>query len=179
MDFSRVATSELGSIKFLINSIANRFYFSAKAARASLLFYERNGLNFSQVSTYHDFVKKTEALPKSCGNRKLLLALRQTVARALSFRRFSRGTTSVAILVTDGGTVPPVEEYWKDILKESRKLREAGVRVLIIGVRGPTVRRKLRLLVQKDSDILLSRSFEKLSLKLPSIVENVCMKAGK
>ena len=179
VDFAGFATAEIRRAKFLINSIARGFHFSAEGARASLLTYELNNLKLTQVSTYHDFMRATDQISTILVTRRLQLAFNQTAARALSFRSLSRDTANVVVLVTDGGIIPTSGDSWKAISKASQLLQEAGVAILIIGLRGTTIFSKLRSLVQKRSDIFLARNFEELNSHVDDIRETVCLSSGK
>ena len=86
------------------------------------------------------------------------------------------GVHQIAMVITDG--VQTQEADTKDLREASAPLRDAGVKILAIGVGRSTDPAELRLMVEKDEDVLLAKSFDDLLVKLKSLIKKTCSLAG-
>ena len=98
------------------------------------------------------------------------------VARIEVFPYARPGVHQIAMVITDG--VQPQEADTKDLPEASAPLRDAGVKILAIGIGSSTNPAELRLMVEKDEDVLLAKSFDHLILKLNSLIKKTCSLAG-
>ena len=98
------------------------------------------------------------------------------VARTEVFPYARPGVDQIAMVITDG--VQTQEADTKDLREASAPLREAGVKILAIGIGNSTDPAELRLIVEKDEDVLLAKSFDHLLLKLNSLIKKTCSLAG-
>ena len=86
------------------------------------------------------------------------------------------GVHQIAMVITDG--VQTQEADTKDLREASAPLRDAGVKILAIGVGRSTNPAELRLMVEKDEDVLLAKSFDDWLVKLKSLIKKTCSLAG-
>ena len=98
------------------------------------------------------------------------------VARREVFPYARPGVHQIAMVITDG--VQTQEADTKDLREASAPLRDAGVKILAIGIGPSTNESELRLMVEKDEDVLLAKSFDHLILKLNSLIKKTCSLAG-
>lgn len=98
------------------------------------------------------------------------------VARREVFPYARPGVHQIAMVITDG--VQTQEADTKDLREASAPLRDAGVKILAIGIGSSTDPAELRLMVEKDEDVLLAKSFDHLILKLNSLIKKTCNLAG-
>ena len=98
------------------------------------------------------------------------------VARREVFPYARPGVHQIAMVITDG--VQTQEADTKDLREASASLRDAGVKILAIGIGSSTDKKELRLMVEKDEDVLLAKSFDDLILKLNSLIKKTCSLAG-
>ena len=86
------------------------------------------------------------------------------------------GVHQIAMVITDGAQTQGADT--KDLREASAPLRDAGVKILAIGIGSSTDEKELRQLVEKDEDVLLAKSFDDLILKLNSLIKKTCSLAG-
>ena len=98
------------------------------------------------------------------------------VARREVFLYARPGVHQIAMIITDG--VQTQEADTKDLREASAPLRDAGVKILAIGIGAKANRSQLRLMVEKDEDVLMTKSFDDLILKLNSLIKKTCSLAG-
>jgi len=81
------------------------------------------------------------------------------------------------MVITDGEqTQAPDTKNLKDV---SEPLRKEGVQVLTLGIGSRVNPDELRLMVERDEDVLLAKSFDDLLVKVNSLVKSTCDAAGK
>ena len=81
------------------------------------------------------------------------------------------------MVITDGEqTQAPNTKNLKDV---SEPLRKEGVQVLALGIGSGVNPDELRLMVERDEDVLLAKSFDDLLVKVNSLVKSTCDAAGK
>ena len=98
------------------------------------------------------------------------------VARREVFPYARPGVHQIAMVITDN--VQTQESDTKDLREASAPLRDAGVKILTIGIGSSTDPAELRLMVEKDEDVLLAKSFDHLLLKRNSLIKKTCSLAG-
>ena len=98
------------------------------------------------------------------------------VARREVFPYARPGVHQIAMVITDGVQTQGADT--KDLREASAPLRDAGVKILAIGIGSSIDKKELRLLVEKDEDVLFAKSFDDLILKLNSLIKKTCSLAG-
>ena len=83
----------------------------------------------------------------------------------------------IAMVITDGEQTQ--EEDTKDLKEVSEPLRKAGVQVLALGIGSGVNPDELRLMVERDEDVLLAKNFDDLMVKVNSLIKSTCELAGK
>ena len=83
----------------------------------------------------------------------------------------------IAMVITDGEQTQ--EEDTKDLKEVSEPLRKAGVQVLALGIGSRVNPDELRLMVERDEDVLLAKNFDDLMVKVDSFIKSTCELAGK
>lgn len=79
------------------------------------------------------------------------------------------------MVITDGKQTQALDA--KDPKVASEPFRKAGVQVLALGIGSSVEPDELRLMVEKDEDVLLAKNFE-LLLDGSSFIESICDLAG-
>ena len=98
------------------------------------------------------------------------------VARREVFPNARPGVHQIAMIITDGVQTQVADT--KDLREASAPLRDAGVKILAIGIGSSTDPAELRLMVEKDEDVILAKNFDHLLLKLNSLIKKTCSLAG-
>ena len=89
-----------------------------------------------------------EKLPKMNGRTSIDLALK--VAKDEIFPNARHGVYKMAIILTDGVQT----DKTKGLRQSSKQLRDAGVRVIVVGIGVPKEDSKLRLMTDRNEDVV-------------------------
>ena len=81
------------------------------------------------------------------------------------------------MVITDGKQTQMDDT--KDLREVSKPLRKAGVRVLALGVGSGVDEKELRLIVERDGDVLRAKSFTEVISRVGALIESTCNLAGK
>ena len=82
----------------------------------------------------------------------------------------------IAMVITDGEQTQAPDAI--NLKEASEPLRKAGVQVLALGIGSSVNPDELRLLVEKDEDVLLAKSFTDVLVKVNSLIKSTCGLAG-
>lgn len=88
-----------------------------------------------------------------------------------------KGVHQIAMVITDGEQTQEADT--KDLKVVSEPLRRAGVQVLALGIGKSVNPDELRLMVERDEDVLLAKSFQDLLVKVNSLIKSICDATGK
>ena len=83
----------------------------------------------------------------------------------------------IVMVITDGEQTQ--EDDTKDLKEVSKPLRKAGVQLLVLGVGKGVNPDELRLMVERDEDVSLARSFQDLVANINNLVKSTCSLTGK
>ena len=118
--------------------------------------------------------RAVDRLPYERGRTRIDKALEIASRDVFPFAR--KGVHQIAMVITDGQQTQQADT--KDLRTVSEPLRKAGVQVLALGV-GPSVNPdELRLIVERDQDVLLTKSFKDLLVNVNNLIKTTCEIAG-
>lgn len=131
---------------------------------------------FGEFAEESEFARAVEGLPYERGLTRIDKALALTASDI--FAKGSRpGVPKIAMLITDGTQTPAADA--KGLREASEPLRKAGVRVLAIGIGKGVDRAELRLVTERDEDVVVAANFQDLLLKLSNLTSQACQLAGE
>lgn len=142
--------------------------------RAALVLFSSSAsleARFGEYDTVNRFLDAVQKLPKMGGRTRIDKAL--NLADNQVFRDARRGVHKIAIVLTDG-----VQSSGARGLKQrSKPLRDAGVRVLAVGFGGRMDERRLRLMTDRDEDVVDAKNIQgHLKKILDELEQHACSK---
>lgn len=164
--------------KNFVKEVAKTFGLSPNGSRAAMVLYSNSAsvkARFGQYTDPKEFDGAVDSLPYERGLTRIDKALDLT-ARDV-FAQSRSGVPKIAMLITDGTQTAAADA--KGLREASEPLRQAGVRVLAVGVGKGVDREELRLVTESDEDVVVAADFEDLLLKLSNLTSQACRLAGK
>jgi len=165
-------------LKTFMKDVAESFGISPSGSHAGIVLYSTSAsvkAHFGQYPTTEEFVKAVDRLPHERGLTYINLALR--LAASELFARARKNVPKVAMLLTDGMQTNP--DGTVNLREASEPLRREGVRVLAFGVGKNINVRELRLIVERDEDVIRVTKFDDLAAKVRNYTANLCQAAGE
>ena len=101
-----------------------------------------------QYKTVEELSEVLEKLPKMNGRTRIDLALK--VAEDEIFPNARHGVYKMAIILTDGAQ----SNKTQGLRRSSKPLRDAGVRVIVVGIGVPKEDSDLRLMTDRNEDVV-------------------------
>ena len=164
--------------KAFITAVAKSFGISKDKSRAALVLFSDSAstkIRFEDHSTTASFAAAVEDLPHERGFTRIDRGLE--VATREVFPNARKGVYQIAMVITDGQQTQTADT--KDLKEVSEPLRKAGVRVLALGVGSGVDAKELRLIVERDEDVLLAKSFSDLIDRVGGLIKSTCNLASK
>ena len=177
------SSGSIGEIDYLkqknfVKEAAKSFGLAPDQSRAAIVLYSTTAsvqARFGQYNTTEEFAKAVDALPYEKGSTRIDRAL--DLAATDIFPKARGSVPKLALLITDGKQTRESDAIG---LKEaSEPLRQAGVRVLALGIGSDVDRNELRLVTETDDDVVMATDFEDLLLKIGNLTNRVCELAGE
>ena len=165
-------------VKAFIKAIAQSFGISKSQSRAALVLFSNSAsvkIRFRDHTSTNSFKAAVDGLRHERGKTRIDKAL--DVAGRYVFPFARKGVHQIAFVITDGEQTQ--ESDTKDLKVASEPLRKAGVQVLALGVGSGVNPDELRLIVEKDEDVLVAKSFQDLLERVGSLIKSTCYLAGK
>lgn len=131
---------------------------------------------FGEFAEQTEFAQAVEGLPYERGLTRIDKALELT-ASGIFAKESRAGVPKIAMLITDGTQTPAADA--KGLREASEPLRKAGVRVLAVGIGKGVDRAELRLVTERDEDVVVAADFQDLLLKLSNLTSQACRLAGE
>ncbi|CAH3124523.1 unnamed protein product [Pocillopora meandrina] len=160
------------------SEVAKTFGLSPNGSRAAMVLYSNSAsvkARFGQYTDPKEFDGAVDSLPYERGLTRIDKALELTASDI--FAQSRSGVPKIAMLITDGTQTAAADA--KGLKEASEPLRQAGVRVLAVGVGKGVDREELRLVTESDEDVVVAADFEDLLLKLSNLTSQACRLAGK
>ena len=132
-------------------------------------------IRFWDHASTNSFKAAVDTLDHQRGKTRIDKALQVASRDVFPFAR--KGVHQIAFVITDGAQTQ--ESDTKDLKVASEPLRKAGVQVLALGVGSGVIPDELRLIVEKDEDVLIAKSFQDLLDRVGSFIKSTCYLAGK
>ena len=164
--------------KNFVKEVAKTFGLSPNGSRAAMVLYSNSAsvkARFGQYTDPKEFDGAVDSLPYERGLTRIDKALDLT-ARDI-FAQSRSGVPKIAMLITDGTQTAAADA--KGLKEASEPLRQAGVRVLAVGIGRGVIKEELRLVTESDEDVVLVANFINLLLKLSNLISQVCRLAGE
>lgn len=173
-----IARRNYEKIKAFVKYIARSFGISATGSRAGIVLYSTTAsvkAHFGQYPTTEEFNKAVDDLPHERGYTYIDKAL--GVANWQLFPRARKNVPKIAMLLTDGEQTDP--DGTVNLRRASAPLRREGVRLIAFGVGKRINVRELRLVVERDEDVVRVMKFDDLITKVRNYTASLCQAAGK
>lgn len=132
-------------------------------------------IRFQDHSSTSSFARAVQRLPHERGFTRIDRALGIATTEVFPFAR--KGVHQIAMVITDGEQTQEADT--KDLKEMSEPLRKAGVRILALGVGSGVNPKELRLMVERDEDVLLAKSFTDLLERVGGLIKSTCDAASK
>ena len=164
--------------KNFVKEVAKTFGLSPNGSRAAMVLYSNSAsvkARFGQYSDPKEFGGAVDSLPYERGLTRIDKALDLTAKDI--FAQSRSGVPKIAMLITDGTQTAAADA--KGLKEASEPLRQAGVRVLAVGIGSRVIKEELRLVTESDEDVVLVANFINLRLKLSNLISQVCRLAGE
>lgn len=157
-----------------IKSITRSLDISPSHSHAALVLFSNDAeikARFDSYRSTKDIQRAVDQLPHVKLTTRIDLALNKANE---VFDQSRAGVPKVAIVLTDGemndgGSVP-------DLKDAAKRLRERGVRVLVVGIGQNVSEVQLRYMTVSDDDIFKPADFGKLQQQLSKLVKKACGK---
>lgn len=165
-------------LKTFVKYIAKSFGISPTGSRAGIVLYNTAAsvqAHFGQYSTTEEFDKLVDDLRHERGLTYIDKAL--GLASSQLFPRARKNVTKIALLLTDGEQTDP--DGTVNLRRASMPLRQQGVRLIAFGVGKSINVRELRLVVERDEDVVRVMKFDDLITKVRNYTTSLCQAAGK
>ena len=164
--------------KAFIKAVAQSFGISKSQSRAALVLFSSSAsvqIAFRDHDSTSSFKAAVDRLPHERRLTRIDKALQVATRDVFPFAR--KGVHQIAFVITDGEQTQ--ESDTKDLKVVSEPLRKAGVQVLALGVGSGVNPDELRLIVEKDEDVLIAKNFQDLLDRVGSFIKSTCYLAGK
>ena len=113
--------------------------------------------------------------------RGLLFLGRQTrIDRALAkasrkvFKKSSSSRPQIAVILTNGIQRSESQEIPKGLMEASQPLRNKGVRVIAVGITTDSSEKRLRLMTERDSDVVVDTNKSVVMNKVKLLFKDAC-----
>ena len=164
--------------KDFVKEVAKSFGLSPSQSRAAMVLYSNSAsvkARFGQFASAAEFSQAVDDLPYERGLTRIDKAL--DLAATDIFPESRAGVPKIAMLITDGTQTPAADA--KGLREASEPLRQAGVRVLAVGIGKGVDEDELRFVTESDEDVVVADDFQDLLLKLNNLTSKACQLAGE
>ncbi|XP_078360599.1 uncharacterized protein LOC144644910 [Oculina patagonica] len=157
VDSSGSLESEFNDAKEVVKKLVMTLDKAPGKNRAAMVLFGSSAsqvAQFGQYETVDKFQDAVQQLPKMGGRTRIDKALKIAVDQVLPAAR--QGVYKIDIILTDG-----VQSSGARGLKQTSKpLRDAGVRVLAVGIGTGMDKRRLRLMTDRDEDVVDAKNIQ-------------------
>ncbi|KAL9978387.1 hypothetical protein ACROYT_G015895 [Oculina patagonica] len=157
VDSSGSVESEFNDAKEVVKKLVMTLDKAPGKNRAAMVLFGSSAsqvAQFGQYETVDKFQDAVQQLPKMGGRTRIDKALNIAVDQVLPDAR--QGVYKIDIILTDG-----VQSSGARGLKQTSKpLRDAGVRVLAVGIGAGMDKRRLRLMTDRDEDVVDAKDIQ-------------------
>ncbi|XP_078360439.1 matrilin-1-like isoform X4 [Oculina patagonica] len=172
VDSSGSVESEFNDAKEVVKKLVTTLDKAPGKNRAAMVLFGPSAsqvAQFGQYETVDKFQDAVQQLPRMGGRTRIDKALKVAVNQVLPAAR--QGVYKIDIILTDG-----VQSSGARGLKQTSKpLRDAGVRVLAVGIGTGENKRRLRLMTDRDEDVVDAKNIqEHLQGILDYLSQNDC-----
>lgn len=164
--------------KAFIKAVAQSFGISSSQSRAALVLFSNSAsvkIRFRDHTSTNSFKQAVDRLPHERGFTRIDKALEVATKQVFPYAR--KGVHQIAFVITDGEQTQASDT--KDLKEVSEPLRKAGVQVLALGIGSGVNPDELRLIVEKEEDVLIAKSFQDLLDRIGGLIKSTCDLAGK
>ena len=164
--------------KEFVKAVAKSFGIGAGQSQGAIVLYSNSAsvkARFGKHSSLEEFQRAVDQLPHERGQTRIDKAL--ALAGSDIFPEARPGVAKIALLITDGRQT--VADDAKDLKEASEPLRQAGVRVIALGIGSGVDGAELRSITESDDDVVLADGFDDLVLQLRNLTSKACELAGK
>ena len=164
--------------KTFVKEVAKSFGLGTNQSRAAMILFSDSAsvkARFGQFASEAEFDRAVDDLPHERGKTRIDKALDLTATDI--FPESREGVTKIAILITDGTQTEAPDAI--GLREASEPLRQAGVRVIAVGVGTNVDEDELRLVTESDEDVVVAADFEDLLLKLDNLTSKACQLASE
>ena len=163
--------------KTFVKEAARELGVAAGQSRAAVILFSENAevkIDFGQTPTLKGFEKAVDELKHQNGlYTRIDKALELTAEKV--FPAKARGDRRrIVLLLTDGKQCCKGAAAAIDLGGVSRPLREAGVRVIAVGITKDANRAELVNITASEEDVIMARDFNDLRDKLINITRKAC-----
>lgn len=163
-------------IKTFVSTLASQFGISRNGSRAAVILYSdyaKVEIDFGDQTSIEDFHIKVASLPHQRGRTRIDRALQMAYVKLYGPGGSARrGVHRIAIVLTDGLQTKDPDTVPLD--KAATALRKEGVYIFAVGIGSHVSRKELRLLTEKDDDVVMAKSFDDLLAKVGTFSKATC-----
>ena len=178
MDSSGSMTySDFNKEKTFVKDAARELGVAAGQSRAAVILFSANAevkIDFGQTPTLEGFQKAVDELNHQYGlHTRIDKALKLTAEKVFPAKA-TGGWRRIVLLLTDGKQDHGGAADAIDLGAVSRPLREAGVRLIAVGITKDANRAELVNITASEEDVIMARDFNDLRAKLINITRRAC-----
>ncbi len=132
-------------------------------------------IRFRDHTNINTFKQAVDRLRHERGFTRIDKAIEVATKEVFPFAR--KDVHQIAFVITDGEQTQAPDA--KELKAVSEPLRKAGVQVIALGIGSGVNPDELRLLVEKDEDVLIAKTFQDLLDRVGGLIKPTCDLAGK
>ena len=132
---------------------------------------EVDGL-FGTYATAAEFQKAVKELPFLGEQTRIDKALE--LASRDVFKKSSSSRPQIAIILTNGIQHSESQEKPNGLIEASLPLRNKGVRVIAVGITDDSREKRLRLMTERDTDVVVDKNKNVVITKVKLLLKNAC-----
>lgn len=159
-----------------MSTLASTFGLSQSNSRAAVILYSDHAsveIDFDSYGNFTDFRTQVQALYHQRGRTRIDRALQLAYDRLFGPNGSARRAVHrIIVLLTDGKQT--LDPDYIPLDKGASLLRSEGVYIFAVGIGSYASRQQLRLLVEKDIDVVMASSFNGLLGKVGSFSKTTC-----
>ncbi|KAK3745599.1 hypothetical protein QZH41_005840 [Actinostola sp. cb2023] len=171
-----IGQSNYTKIKTFVSALASTFGISRDGSRAAVILYSDYAsveINFGDHDNIDEFKKKVDSLPHQRGRTRIDRALQLAHVKLFGPGGSARhGVHRIVVLLTDGQQTKDPDSVALD--KAAAVLRREGAYIFTVGIGSHVSRDELRLMTEKDGDVVMAPSFDDLLGKVGAFAKTTC-----
>jgi Mg-chelatase subunit ChlD len=163
-------------IKTFVSTLASKFRISRDGSRAAVILYSdyaKVEIDFGDQINIEDFHIKVASLPHQRGRTRIDRALQMAHVKLYGPGGSARrGVHRIVVVLTDGQQTRDPDSV--PLEKAAAALRREGAYIFAVGIGSYVSKKELRLMTERDEDVVMATSFDDLLAKVGTFSKTTC-----